>query len=197
MLHSAPDPSVLTAAQESQVRQQLSQSPDRPLVVVLPGGSGRQAVWWILTVLLAVVATALLTRNDTSVLSGAWAQNAAAIPGAGARGIYAFTGQLTAKTYGVFMMDVDSGTLWCYELQHGPNGEPQLKLVAARSWIYDRFLEEFNVADPVPSAVKMLVQQQRVAAVPGAEGGGPNTPAAAPVAEPGGGPVLPRPAERQ
>ena len=73
---------------------------------------------------------------------------------AGARGIYAFTGQLTSKSYGLFMLDVDSGTVWCYEFQRAANGEPQMKLVAARSWISDRYLEEFNVADPVPSAVQ-------------------------------------------
>ncbi len=126
---------------------------------------GRQTVWWLMTILLAVIATTLLLRwDDASLVRSAQAQlpGAGNVPLAGARGIYAFTGQLTSKSYGLFMVDVDSGTIWCYEMQHGANNEPQMKLVAARSWIFDRYLEEFNVADPIPSAVKALVQQQRV-----------------------------------
>jgi len=59
------------------------------------------------------------------------------------------------------MLDVDTGTIWCYELDRASNDELLLRLVAARSWISDRYLEEFNVADPVPGAVRMMVQQQR------------------------------------
>jgi hypothetical protein len=131
---------------------------EAPVVMVAP--AGRQTVWWMLTVVLAVLATAVIARQEP-VLPAAVAQANMPVAGAGARGIYAFTGQLTAKTYGLFMMDVDNGTVWCYELQRGASGEPQMKLAAARSWIYDRFLEEFNVADPVPTVVKTLVQQQR------------------------------------
>lgn len=129
-----------------------------------------QRLRWTLTIVLAVLATSMVMRWDESRwLRSALAQTAGsgATPMQGGRGIYAFTGQLTSKTYGLFMMDVDSGTLWCYELQHGANGEPQLKLVAARSWVYDRYLEEFNAADPIPSAVKVLVQQQRAAQISG------------------------------
>jgi hypothetical protein len=79
----------------------------------------------------------------------------------GARGIYAFSGQLTLKSFGLFMLDVDTGTIWCYELSKGTNDELLLRLVAARSWTSDRYLEEFNVADPVPGAVRMMVEQQR------------------------------------
>lgn len=134
------------------------------VVVVAPGG--RHTVWWVLSVLLAVIATALVTRNDHSAwLQTALAQSAGGnmVAPAGARGIYAFTGQLTAKSYGLFMMDVDSGTVWCYEMLRGPNNDVQMKLVAARSWIFDRYLEEFNVADPIPSAVRAMVQQRQAA----------------------------------
>jgi hypothetical protein len=116
----------------------------------------------MLTVVLAVLATALiLERDDALLLRSAQAQRLSGAGQAGARGIYAFTGQLTAKTFGLFMMDVDAGTIWCYEIDRGQHGELQLKLVAARSWIYDRYLEEFNVAEPVPGAVRAMVEQQR------------------------------------
>ena len=142
-----------------------------PQIVVVPARSN--TVWWVLTVVLAVIATALVMRRDTDWLPAALAQNATgAGPMQGSRGIYAFTGQLTPKSFGLFMMDTDTGTVWCYEFQRGPSGEPQMRLVGARSWVYDRYLEEFNVADPVPSAVKVLVQQQRAAAA-AAVGGAP------------------------
>jgi hypothetical protein len=153
-------------------------------VLVVP--SARRPIGsWIIITLLAVIATAIVMRWDEAALTRA-ALAQVATPGAapvGARGIYAFTGQLTSKSYGLFMMDVDSGTIWCYEMQRGANGEPQMKLVAARSWIYDRYLEEFNAADPIPSAVKNLVQQKqsnRPAGASPAEEGAAGSPADAP-----------------
>ncbi|MHC4092538.1 MAG: hypothetical protein ACYSVY_20080, partial [Planctomycetota bacterium] len=77
---------------------------------------------------------------------------------AGARGIFAFTGQLTKGTYGVFMVDVDAGTLWCYEYV---SGKRTLRFVASRSWVYDRYLEEFNAGDPPVAEIERLVEEQR------------------------------------
>lgn len=132
-----------------------------PIVIVSPGG--RQTVLWLIALLLSVIATVLVLRlDDTRLMRSAMAQVEA--PGGtmvGARGIYAFSGQVTARTFGLFMLDVDTGTVWCYELSRAANDELLLRLVAARSWTSDRYLEEFNVADPVPAAVAMMVQQQR------------------------------------
>ena len=47
---------------------------------------------------------------------------------AGARGIFAFTGQIDQNRFGLFMMDVDSSNVWCYEYLPGSR---KLKLVAA------------------------------------------------------------------
>jgi hypothetical protein len=133
--------------------------------VILVQAQGRQTVLWVIALLLAVIATALVGRWDGAWLSrSAMAQmapQATGNPGAGARGIYAFTGQLGLKNYGLFMMDVDTGTIWCYELARGRDNELQLQLVAARSWIFDRFLEEYNVAKPTPGEVQIMVRQQR------------------------------------
>src|SRR5438105_1752051 len=115
-----------TGEQEAPCFPQLSGvagAPREQKMVFAQGG--RQTVWWVLTVVLAVLATALVMRQNGSILPAAWGQAILPNQAAGARGIYAFTGQLTAKTYGLFMMDVDSGTVWCYELQQGPNGQPQ------------------------------------------------------------------------
>jgi len=174
-----------------------------PQVIVVPA-SGQQTVWWVIAVCLAVIATALFSRWE---LSGtAMGQVPPSGPSSGPRGIYAFTGQLGPKNYGLFMMDVDTGTLWCYEMARGGNGEFQLQLVAARSWIFDRFLEEFNVAKPTPSEVQMMVRQQRghAALAPGLFGGaagsgGLSLPSTAPAGPSGSGapPVPALPSDEQ
>ncbi len=172
--------------------------PTPPQVIVVPA-SGRQTVLWVIAVLLAVIATALVGRWDAGLLSStAVAQYApAAGPSTvGARGIYAFTGQLGLKNYGLFMMDVDTGTVWCYEMARGRDNDLQLQLVAARSWIFDRFLEEFNVARPTPGEVQVMVRQQQgnaAAAVPLANpgAGSPSGPATSTPAMPQQAPVAP------
>ncbi len=73
----------------------------------------------------------------------------------GVGGIMAFTGQIDRDQYGIIMIDVDAGTMWVYQMKRG-----QLKLLAARSWMYDRYLEEYNCANPVPSEVARLIVGQ-------------------------------------
>ena len=145
--------SNLPAASRAQVQPQV--------VVMAP--ANRQTVWWVMAVLLAVIATALVLRLDEALLAkSALAQTT----GTGKfspdkQYIYAFTGQLTSKSYGLFMLDMDTSTLWCYEMQKSRDDQLRMKLVAARSWLFDRYLEEFNVLDPKPGAVRLMVEQQR------------------------------------
>ena len=133
--------------------------------VVFVSAAGRQTALWLIVVLLAVIATIMITRwDEVALLRATQAQSVYGGGGstAGARGIFAFTGQLDAKTYGLFMLDIDTGTVWCYELaRNQPGSGAHLKLVAARSWIFDRYLEEFNVAAPTPAEVRQLVEQQQ------------------------------------
>ncbi len=124
-------------------------------VIVVPAAGG-QTVQWVIAGLLAVIALILVTRWDGGGLTPS--AHAQASPRVGARGIYAFTGQLSKTTYGLFMMDVDSSTIWCYEFV--PQSR-RLRLVAARSWHVDRYLEEFNVDSPTPAEVAELVEKQR------------------------------------
>jgi hypothetical protein len=153
--HDVPTPAGSAAAQ-----------PDAPRVVVVTV-PGRQTGLWLIAVLLAVIATATVLRWDEASLTrsaSAQALNTGAGPGASARGIYAFTGQLDSHSFGLFMLDVDSGTVWCYEMVRNRSSDPMfMRLVAARYWIYDRYLEEFNVASPTPTEVRQLVEQQRTA----------------------------------
>lgn len=116
-----------------------------------------QAVYWVIVALLAVIAAGLWMRPTGGWLPAAWAQNQ---PLAGARGVFAFTGPLDRDQYGLFMLDVDQGTIWCYALENA-GGTRKLRLVAARTWIYDRYLQDFNCAPPDFRMVRRLVSQQR------------------------------------
>jgi len=178
---SQPDPNLPEAAAASDAATAR---------IVVLSAPGRQTALWLVTILLAVIATAVLLRWDEAMLTrSAWAQglNTAAGPGLGARGIYAFTGQIDARTFGLFMLDVDSGTVWCYEMARNRPGDPvYMRLVAARSWLYDRYLEEFNAASPTPTEVRQLVEQQRVARQAQAARPGLATEASQPTAAPAG-----------
>lgn len=120
--------------------------------------------------LLAIIATALVVKTDSG-LPIALAQNQ---PLAGARGLFAFTGQLDQNSYGLFMLDVDQGTVWCYEID-SVGGTRKLRLIAARTWVYDRYLQDFNCAAPDFRAVQQLVAEQRTAGSAG-RGSGENEP---------------------
>lgn len=114
-----------------------------------------QTVLWVIAVLLAVIATALIVRTSGPMMvQPAFGDS----PMVGARGIFAFTGQLDKNSYGLFMMDVDNRTIWCY--QYLPSTR-KLKLVAARSFDYDRYLRDYNNETPSQEEIKGMVDDQR------------------------------------
>jgi len=115
--------------------------------------SGNQPVLWAIAFLLGVIATALVFRLDEP--NAAYGQNVRA----GAAGIFAFSGQMSHGTYGVWMVNVDSGTIWAYELVAG--SPKRMRLVAARSFLNDRLLEEYNAESPKPHEVGVLVEEQQ------------------------------------
>lgn len=121
----------------------------------------RNVAQWVIVALLGVIAAGLWLRPGGLPEITALAQPSGAA--AGARGVFAFTGQLDSSRYGLFMLDVDEGTLWCYELESS-GGARKLRLIAARSWIYDRYLQDFNCAPPDFRMVQELVTQQRQSA---------------------------------
>ena len=130
---------------------------------------GTHPVFWVIATLLAVIAVELGFRETgQSVLPQALGQ---VDPRVGARGVYAFTGQLDKNTYGLFMLDVDTGTVWCYEFTGRGPGERKMNLAAARLWIYDRYLEDFNQGDMKPDDVAAQIEQMREAKLDGAGAG--------------------------
>ncbi len=112
-------------------------------------------VYWVIAGGVLVIATATVVRRDVPIDSAAFAQ----LPtGGGARGVFAFSGQLTKASYGVFVVDTDAMTIWAYEYlaQKGC-----LRLAGARTWRYDRYLENHNLCDLPPEAVEKMVEEQR------------------------------------
>jgi hypothetical protein len=55
------------------------------------------------------------------------------------------------------MMDVDNHTIWCYEYLPATR---KLKLVAARSFDYDRYLTDHENDEPTAQQVRELVERQ-------------------------------------
>ena len=115
-------------------------------------------VVWLLAGALGVLAVQSLMDNQGGGLKLDNAALAQAVSSGGARGVFAFSGQLSKNSYGIFMIDVDAMTLWAYEYQ--PQKEC-LRLAAARTWRYDRYLENHNGCDLPPDAVEKLVEDQR------------------------------------
>ncbi|MBK8267208.1 MAG: hypothetical protein IPK83_02420 [Planctomycetes bacterium] len=124
--------------------------------VAVPQPRQNQTVLWVIAILLAIIATALVLRTDLPFSARpAYGDS----PRYGAGGIFAFTGQIDRNSYGLFMMDVDNSTIWCY--QYVPS-MGKLRLVAARSYVYDRYLENLNCVDETsPEEISKLLEKQR------------------------------------
>ena len=113
-------------------------------------------MFWVIAGSLGVIAISTVMRPGGLRMDGlALAQ----VPSsAGARGVYSFSGQFSKGSYGVYMVDTDAMTIWAYEYL------PQkgcLRLAAARTWRYDRYLENHNICDLPPDAVERMVEEQR------------------------------------
>ncbi|MGA2265301.1 MAG: hypothetical protein ABSH10_02595 [Phycisphaerae bacterium] len=126
--------------------------------------------WWLVIVLLAVVAGALvMERSRTAVAVG----QGVAEPPVGSKGLIAVAGQLSRDTYGLYLIDTEKGKMCVYQYQ-AANG--QLGLLAVRNFVYDMGLDAYNTV-PSPREMKDLVEQQGRVVVP------PPAPASAPAKE--------------
>lgn len=131
---------------ESRSTEVVAQARDRRIGTAL----------WLIVVLLAVIATSLLMRpsGNFSLLQRAFGESQMA----GARGIYAFIGPLDKNRTGLWMMDVDAGNVWVYEYLASTR---KLRLAAARSFVFDRYVEDLNCDEPSLDEVKLLLERQR------------------------------------
>ena len=65
--------------------------------------------------------------------------------------------QLSRDTYGLAMVDSKAQTMWVYEFSMRGNAFDRLRLVAARTFEFDRQLTEWNTGSPTPRQVQDLL----------------------------------------
>lgn len=68
--------------------------------------------------------------------------------------------QIEREKHGLAMVDMVNQTLWIYELNSVGPAHNRLRLLAARSWQYDRLLKQYNTSEPKPEQVKMLLEKE-------------------------------------
>jgi hypothetical protein len=74
--------------------------------------------------------------------------------------------QIERDKYGLAMVDTVGQTLWIYELNNVGPAHNRLRLLAARSWQYDRLLKQYNTAEPKPEQVRMLLEEEELSKQP-------------------------------
>jgi len=67
--------------------------------------------------------------------------------------------QIDRDNYGIAMVDTKLQSLWIYELNRRAAAHNRLRLLAARSWKYDKLLEDYNTAEPKPKQIKELLER--------------------------------------
>lgn len=120
---------------------------------------------WTLVGLLSLAAVGLLMEAGLGI-SSAPAPPAASAPAGGepsvggvgsAGGIIVVAGQVTAESYGLYLIDLKAGTISVYQYLAGAR---KLRLLAVRNFTFDVQLDEYNTEPPV-GEIKKLVQQHR------------------------------------
>jgi len=135
--------------------------PPPPEATLPPRRAGlrNKALWLIGVALLANAGVMLFShRSVPELILSNPAQAQDATPMLGARGIYMMPAQLGPNTFGLYLMDVDSSTLCVYKANPDTS---HFRLMAARSFKYDRFLEDFNNDPLTPKDVQKIVEKQR------------------------------------
>lgn len=114
-------------------------------------GSAAAAARWATLAALAFVAG--LLAGQFAGGGSAVAQTASASGG----GVFAIAGQITRDNYGLYLVDPQSATICVYQFLPA---ERSLRLMAARTFTYDRRLDAYNT-EPAPDEIGKLVDQAR------------------------------------
>jgi len=110
---------------------------------------------WMVVVLLAVIAACLMIEVGASVASGRVGQRGDSA--AGNSTTLAVSGQISRDSYGLYLVDLENRTICVY--QWLPTLR-ELRLAAARTYIYDRELDAYNT-QPLPKEIRNLVAGAR------------------------------------
>lgn len=107
--------------------------------------------------LLAVLVAVLARPGGSSLLPAAYGALSPQ-PIAGGGSLYLMPAQFTDRSWGCYLLDIDTQTLCAYRY-HPTNDGTDLQLVAARKVTYDRRLTNFNTKSPSPDEVRQWVEQ--------------------------------------
>lgn len=111
---------------------------------------------YVNAVLLAAGVIALCTRSSIpSFLPAAYGQNQGTI--GGGAGVFIVPAQFATNNYGCYLLDIDAQTICAYQFFPG---KPELTLMAARNFRYDRQLKNFNAGTPAPAEVMQMIERQ-------------------------------------
>jgi hypothetical protein len=116
-----------------------------------------QVALWLIVVLLAVIATLLLGRQPMQ--RSAEAQVAAAAQAHDASGVFVVPAQIARELWGCYLIDTRVGTVVLYA--YNPNTR-KLKLMAARSFLNDRYLKEHSTEPSQLEIEQMLEVMSRI-----------------------------------
>ncbi len=109
-------------------------------------------------VLVAILAVLLARDSSQPMLPGAFGQAQTAGAGAaGGAGLFLMPAQFSGNLWGCYIMDVDKQTLCAYTVSGSP---PQLRLIAARDFHWDRGLKNYNTPTPSPQEVQDLIAKE-------------------------------------
>lgn len=106
-------------------------------------------------VLLGVIAACLLVQLGAATRP-VRAQDTSATVGRD-ESVFAVAGRLGEDVHGLYLVDYENATICVY--QYSP-GQRRLRLTAARTYAFDRRLDEYNT-EPSPREIRTLVEQHR------------------------------------
>ena len=122
-----------------------------------------QVALWLVVVLLAVNAAIMLLQSSDRALAQPGQPAPVAARGDNS-GVFVVPCQLDKELWGAYLVDTRSGTIVVY--QYNPNSH-KLKLVAARSFVYDRYLEDYNTDPPTADIRDLITRMRRPPEAPG------------------------------
>lgn len=109
---------------------------------------------WVNAALLAGILLLLAGRDNAVTLSPAVFGQAQPVGGGG---LFIMPAQMSSNVWGCYVMDIDAQTLCGYTMTGSP---PELKLVAARNFRFDRQLGALNTSPP-PSEVRAMLEKEK------------------------------------
>lgn len=109
----------------------------------------RRSGKWLAVAILSAVAGALAVTfwQQTPPAAAQTGSASAATPG-----VVIVAGQIAHDTYGLYLVDVPNSTICLYQYIPGEAKTGKLYLKAARTFVYDRQLDEWNT-EPAPSSL--------------------------------------------